>query len=113
VALAGSVTPTGALAKTPQTSHSGTVTPAGALTRQTSTSMAGTVAPAGTLLRRIRIAVAGSIAPTGTVIAEIVTVTPGTWVEGSLTVSTTGGDITPGNISGTIQREHSEGTVTP
>jgi hypothetical protein len=101
------------LAKTPQTTHTGTVTAAGALTRQTSTSMAGTVAPAGSLLRRARIAVAGMVTPSGTVIAETVTFTPGTWVEGSLTVSTTGGDITPGNQSGTIQRETSEGTVTP
>jgi hypothetical protein len=65
--VAGSITPTGAIAKQVETTEEGTVTATGALARKTSTTYAGSVTPTGSLLNTVKLLLTGIITTTGVV----------------------------------------------
>ena len=64
-ALAGSLTPSGTVAKQDAAAKAGTLTPSGALTKQGAIAKAGTLTPAGTLAKQDTKPLAGTLTPAG------------------------------------------------
>lgn len=70
-ALAGAVTPTGALGPfTTLKGVAGAVTPTGALNKDTSVSVAGAVTPTGAAIKQAQISMAGDVTPTGAIVLQ-------------------------------------------
>jgi hypothetical protein len=100
-ALAGTVTPTGALSKQDNKAVAGTVTPTGAATKQDSKAVAGTATPSGALSKQDSKAIGGTVAPAGSL--------------AKLAKKAFAGTVTPSGVLSTVKviLRSFAGTVTP
>lgn len=119
ISIAGALTPSGQLARTPGKATASTVTPAGAVTRSTGKRTAGALTSAGAVafIRNRLVALAGGLTPTGALTRR-----PGRTVGGSVTSTgattkrvgkTTGGGFGPAGLVLRLIGKLFGGTVTP
>lgn len=119
VDLAGTVTPTGALAKQTNKAVAGQVSPSGALTKQVSKLLAGAISPSGLLANVAQKALSGTITPAGAlsnVKVAVLSVAGQITPAGALALLTSkivGGTLTPSGALTKEVRKPLGGAITP